>query len=111
MRIADADVALPTEAADLERIVWNHMDLLGHIQLWHAASDFGINIEDLFAEIFFGRLLLFKVLRPRRHHSETNDFLVDGNKPAPVKLLIIENEGVVFRLDPGGVLAPDRTSY
>src|SRR5690349_19566389 len=85
------------------------MDLLGHVQLWYPASNFGINIEDLASEILFRCLFFLEVLRPRRHHSETNDFLVDRDKPRPMKFLIVENESVVFRLDPGRVLSADCT--
>src|SRR4030095_1918545 len=100
VRVTDADKPFPTEPAHLKRVIGNHVHLLSQVELRNAASYLGIDLIDLAPEVFLRRLFLLQKLRPWRHHSQADHFLVDRDEPSPVKFLIVKDEGIVLGLLP-----------
>src|SRR6266851_1413344 len=91
MRVADADIALPAEAAHLIGVVRNNMDLLDHCGVANAAPQVGVDLRKVIEKEVVRALLCLREFRPRHNYSEANDLVINWDKPGPMELLLVED--------------------
>src|SRR5262249_37069765 len=104
-----ADEAFPAETAHLVGVVGDNMHLLNQVQFGYAIPEFRVDVVEFIPEKLFGSLLFGQKVRARRDHSHADNILLERNEPRSMKLFLVEDQRVIFRIFARSARATDGT--
>src|SRR5207245_901635 len=94
MRVTDADKPGAREAAYLERVVRNHVDVLDELDARQTPGQLGMQLAQLPAQEGLLALALIEEVPRGDHDADAHDLRVERNRPCPVELPFVEDDRV-----------------